>query len=401
MAMGVDGMRLDAIPYLFEREGTNNENLPETHAYLKELRAHLDSKWDDRMFLAEANQWPEDAAAYFGDGDECHMNFHFPLMPRLYMAVAMEDRFPILDILQQTPEIPDNTQWAIFLRNHDELTLEMVTDEERDYMRRIYASDPRMRINLGIRRRLAPLLNNDRRLIELMNALLFSMPGTPVLYYGDEIGMGDNVYLGDRDGVRTPMQWNGDRNAGFSTANPQKLFLPLIIDPEYHFETVNVEAQRDNPRSLWWWMKRTIGLRRQHDLFGRGGIRFLHPDNPRVLAFVREPAEDDPTGERVLVVANLSRHSQACELDLSEFAGTVPVEMFGSTPFPMFTDQPYQVTLSPYAYYWFALEHEHARADVGYPGASSLPAAHGRATCRSSPRPSTGTAWSVARAGRH
>ena len=231
-----------------------------------------------------------------------------------------------------------------------------------------------MRINLGIRRRLAPLLNNDRRLIELMNALLFSMPGTPVLYYGDEIGMGDNVYLGDRDGVRTPMQWNGDRNAGFSSANPQKMYLPLIIDPEYHFETVNVEAQRDNPRSLWWWMKRTIGLRRQHDLFGRGGIRFLHPDNPRVLAFVREPAEDDPTGERVLVVANLSRHSQACELDVSEFAGTVPVEMFGSTPFPMFTDQPYQVTLSPYAYYWFALEHEHARADVGYPGASSLPA---------------------------
>jgi maltose alpha-D-glucosyltransferase/alpha-amylase len=373
MAMGVDGMRLDAIPYLFERDGTNNENLPETHDYLKELRAHLDARWDDRMFLAEANQWPEDAAAYFGDGDECHMNFHFPLMPRLYMAVAMEDRFPIIDILQQTPEIPDNTQWAVFLRNHDELTLEMVTDEERDYMRRIYAADPRMRINLGIRRRLAPLLNNDRRLIELMNALLLSLPGTPVLYYGDEIGMGDNVYLGDRDGVRTPMQWNGDRNAGFSSANPQKLYLPVIIDPEYHFETVNVEAQRNNPRSLWWWMKRTIGLRRQHELFGRGDIRFLHPDNPRVLAFVRESSEGAEHHERVLVVANLSRHAQACNLDMSEFAGTVPIEMFGSTPFPAFTEQPYQVTLAPYAYHWFILEHERERLDVGYPGASSLP----------------------------
>ena len=374
MAMGVDGMRLDAIPYLFEREGTNNENLPETHAYLKELRAHLDEKWDDRMFLAEANQWPEDAAAYFGDGDECHMNFHFPLMPRLYMAVAMEDRFPIIDILQQTPEIPDNTQWAIFLRNHDELTLEMVTDEERDYMRRMYASDPRMRINLGIRRRLAPLLDNDRRLIELMNALLFSMPGTPVLYYGDEIGMGDNVYLGDRDGVRTPMQWNGDRNAGFSKANPQKLYLPCIIDPEYHYETVNVEAQRNNPRSLWWWMKRTIGLRRQHPLFGRGDIRFLHPENPKVLSFLRESrGGDGDTIERVLVIANLSRHAQACELDLSEFAGHTPVEMFGATPFPPIGDLPYFVTLGPYAYHWFALEPERERIEVGYPGASSAP----------------------------
>ncbi len=326
--MGVDGMRLDAIPYLFERDGTNNENLPETHDYLKELRAHLDERWPGRMFLAEANQWPEDAAAYFGDGDECHMNFHFPLMPRLYMSVAMEDRFPILDILEQTPEIPDNTQWAVFLRNHDELTLEMVTDEERDYMRRVYASDPQMRINLGIRRRLAPLLANDRRLLELMNALLFSLPGTPVIYYGDEIGMGDNVYLGDRDGVRTPMQWNGDRNAGFSSAHPQKLYLPVIIDPEYHFETVNVEAQQSNERSLWWWMKRTIALRRRHPVFGRGGIRFLHPDNPKVLAFVREHED-----ETMLVVANLSRHAQATTLDLGEFAGRHPVEMFGATAF--------------------------------------------------------------------
>ncbi|HSJ28537.1 MAG TPA: maltose alpha-D-glucosyltransferase, partial [Acidimicrobiia bacterium] len=365
MAMGVDGMRLDAIPYLFERDGTNNENLPETHAYLKDLRGHLDRNWPNRMFLAEANQWPEDAAAYFGDGDECHMNFHFPLMPRLYMAVAMEDRFPIIDILQQTPELPDNAQWALFLRNHDELTLEMVTDEERDYMRRVYAHDPNMRINLGIRRRLAPLLNNDRRLIELMNALLFSLPGTPVLYYGDEIGMGDNHYLGDRDGVRTPMQWNGDRNAGFSTANPQQLFLPVIIDPEYHYETVNVEAQRNNPRSLWWWMKRTIGLRKRYELFGRGTIEFLHPDNPKVLAFRREYGD-----QQVLVVANLSRHAQACELDLSAAAGLRPVEMFGSTPFPAVTEQPYPVTLGPYGYYWFLLEPSSERLSVKYPGAT-------------------------------
>ena len=377
--MGVDGMRLDAIPYLFERDGTNNENLPETHEFLKELRTHLDENWPGRMFLAEANQWPEDAAAYFGDGDECHMNFHFPLMPRLYMSVAMEDRFPIIDILDQTPEIPENAQWAVFLRNHDELTLEMVTDEERDYMRRVYASDPRMRINLGIRRRLAPLLGNDRRLLELMNALLFSMPGTPVLYYGDEIGMGDNVYLGDRDGVRTPMQWNNDRNAGFSRANPQKLFLPLIIDPEYHYESVNVEAQQANERSLWWWMKRTIALRRHHPVFGRGTIEFLHPSNPKVLAFVRQHED-----ETVLVVANLSRHPQACELDLAPWADRHPVEMFGASAFPVVGERPYPLTLGPHGYYWFSLEDRPLH--VTYAGVSAT----GPATA-APPRPTIGT----------
>jgi maltose alpha-D-glucosyltransferase / alpha-amylase len=359
--LGVDGMRLDAIPYLFVRDGTNGENLPETHEFLKDLRRHLD-RHDDRMFLAEANQWPEDAAAYFGDGDECHMNFHFPLMPRLYMAVAMEDRFPIVDILQQTPELPEGTQWGIFLRNHDELTLEMVTDEERDYMYRAYARERAMRVNLGIRRRLAPLLGNDRRLIELMNSLLFSLPGTPILYYGDEIGMGDNVYLGDRDGVRTPMQWSPDRNAGFSRANPQRLYLPPIIDPEYHFESVNVEAQQDNPRSLLWWMKRIIALRRRHQVFGRGTLEMLTPDNAKVLAYVREwtpPGADHP--DRVLVVANLSRHAQPCELDLSPYVGHHLVEMFGRTTFPSVTDQPYTVTLAPYQYLWFSLEREPAR----------------------------------------
>jgi maltose alpha-D-glucosyltransferase / alpha-amylase len=359
MGMGVDGMRLDAIPYLIQREGTNCENLPETHEILKDLRKHLDANHPNRMFLAEANQWPEDAAAYFGDGDECHMNFHFPLMPRLFMAVRMEDRFPIVDILQQTPEIPDNCQWAVFLRNHDELTLEMVTDEERDYMWRSYARDRRMRINLGIRRRLAPLLGNNRRLIELMNGLLFSMPGTPVLYYGDEIGMGDNVYLGDRNGVRTPMQWSADRNAGFSRANPQSLYLPIIIDPEYHFETVNVEAQQNNPSSLLWWMKRLIALRKQHPVFGRGSISFLSPDNPKVFAFVREYGDD-----RVLVVANLSRFVQSAELDLADFRGMTPVEMFGRNPFPPIGELPYFLTLGPHGFYWFSLEPE--QVTVGY-----------------------------------
>jgi maltose alpha-D-glucosyltransferase / alpha-amylase len=360
---GVDGFRLDAIPYLYEREGTNGENLPETHDYLKQLRAHLDEKWPGRMFLAEANQWPEDAAAYFGDGDECHMNFHFPLMPRLYMAVSQEDRFPVIDILQQTPEIPDGTQWALFLRNHDELTLEMVTDEERDFMYRAYAHDPRMRINLGIRRRLAPLLGNDRRLIELMNSLLFSMPGTPVLYYGDEIGMGDNIYLGDRNGVRTPMQWSADRNAGFSDANPQRLYLPVVIDPEYHYETVNVESQQENPASLLWWHKRLIALRQRHAaLFGRGAIEFVPPDNPKVLAYVRRHTpEDGGPEQRVLVVANLSRNAQPATLPLQDFQGLSPVEMFGRTAFPAITDQPYLLTLGPYQFYWFSLEREPSR----------------------------------------
>ncbi|MGY6501873.1 MAG: maltose alpha-D-glucosyltransferase [Acidimicrobiales bacterium] len=353
--MGVDGVRLDAVPYLFEEDGTNCENLPATHQFLKDLRAHLDSKWDNRMFLAEANQWPEDAAAYFGDGDECHMNFHFPVMPRLYMAVRQEDRLPIVDILEQTPELPPGCQWATFLRNHDELTLEMVTDEERDYMVRAYANDPQMRINLGIRRRLAPLLQNDRRRIELLNGLLFSLPGTPVVYYGDEIGMGDNVYLGDRDSVRTPMQWSPDRNAGFSRANPQQLFLPPVIDPEYHYETINVEHQLHNPNSLLWWTRRLISLRKRHRVFGRGDLEFVEPDNAKVLAFTRTLEEDGETS-RVLVVANLSRHPQPVELDLRELQGLQPVEMFGHTRFAPIGELPYYLTLAPYQCFWFTLE---------------------------------------------
>ena len=292
--LGVDGMRLDAVPYLFEREGTNCENLPETHAFLKKLRRYVDENYPGRMLLAEANQWPEDAIAYFGDGDECHTAFNFPVMPRLFMAKQMEDRFPIVDILQQTPAIPDNCQWVVFLRNHDELTLEMVTDEERDYMYRVYAHDPQARINLGIRRRLAPLLNNNRRTIELLHGLLFSLPGTPVIYYGDEIGMGDNIYLGDRDGVRTPMQWSADRNAGFSPANPQRLFLPVVIDPEYLYETVNVENQRNNPQSLWWWIKRLIAIRNQHPSFGRGSLELL-PARQRESTGVRAAVRRRPS----------------------------------------------------------------------------------------------------------
>ena len=350
LRMGVDGLRLDAVPYLYEREGTNCENLPETHAFLKDLRRRLDEKFDNRMLLAEANQWPEDAVAYFGSSDECHMAFHFPVMPRLFMALQMEDRFPILDILQQTPPIPEGCQWAIFLRNHDELTLEMVTDEDRDYMYRMYAADPQARINLGIRRRLAPLMGNNRRRIELMNALLFSLPGTPIVYYGDEIGMGDNIYLGDRNGVRTPMQWSPDRNAGFSLANPQRVYSPVNIDPEYHYEALNVESQQNNPHSLLWWMKHLIGLRKRHRAFGRGTLRFLSPENPRVIAFVRQ-WED----ERILVVANLSRFAQSAQLDLVEFQGTAPVEMFGRTPFPRIGTLPYSITLGPHSFYWFLL----------------------------------------------
>ncbi len=355
MDLGVDGLRLDAVPYLYEREGTNCENLTETHLFLKELRAHVDSKYDGRMLLAEANQWPEDAIAYFGSGDECHMAFHFPLMPRLFMATRMEDRYPVTEILQLTPPIPDKCQWALFLRNHDELTLEMVTDEERDYMYRVYAHDRHMRINLGIRRRLAPLLENDRRRIELMNALLFSLPGTPVIYYGDEIGMGDNFYLGDRNGVRTPMQWSGDRNAGFSRANPQKLYLPVIIDPEYHYEAINVETQQNNPHSLLWWMKRILALRKQSAALGRGSLEFLYPENRRILAFVR--AHED---ERVLVVANLSRFAQCTEVDLSGYGGMVPQELFGKTQFPPITERPYFLSLGPHAFYWFALQPKEA-----------------------------------------
>jgi maltose alpha-D-glucosyltransferase/alpha-amylase len=357
---GVDGLRLDAIPYLFEREGTNCENLAESHQFLKDLRAHVDATYPNRMLLAEANQWPDDAVAYFGggEGDECHMAFHFPVMPRLFMALRMEDRFPIIDILAQTPPIPSRAQWALFLRNHDELTLEMVTDEERDYMYWAYTQDPEARLNLGIRRRLAPLLGNNRRRIELMKALLFSLPGTPVLYYGDEIGMGDNIYLGDRNGVRTPMQWSSDRNAGFSSGNRQRLYLPVITDPEYHYEAVNVEAQEANPQSLLNWMKRLIALRKRHQAFGRGGIEFLHPENRKILAFVRQHGE-----ERILVIANLSRFSQFAQLDLSAFQGMVPVELFGRTDFPPVTDQAYQVMLGPHAFYWFSLEPQ--RVDPG------------------------------------
>ncbi len=349
--MGVDGLRLDAIPYLFEREGTNCENLPETHQFLKEVRAHIDKKYSDKMLLAEANQWPEDAAQYFGDGDECHMNFHFPLMPRLFMSVEREDRFPIVDILDQTPELPENCQWAIFLRNHDELTLEMVTDEERDYMYRAYAMDPKARVNLGIRRRLAPLLQNNRRKIELLNGLLLTLPGTPILYYGDEIGMGDNIYLGDRDGVRTPMQWSADRNAGFSNANPQKLFLPVIIDPEYHYALRNVELQHNSPHSLLWWMRRIINLRLQFNAFGRGSFEMLTPDNSKVLAYLREY-----DGQTLLVVANLSRYTQAVSLDLGRFRGQVPIELFGQSQFPAIGELPYLLTLGPYGFYWFQLK---------------------------------------------
>jgi maltose alpha-D-glucosyltransferase/alpha-amylase len=363
--LGVDAFRLDAIPYLYEREGTTCENLPETHVFLKKLRARLDALHPGKMLLAEANQWPEDSRPYFGDGDECHMAFHFPVMPRMYMALAQEDRFPIIDIMAQTPPIPENCQWAMFLRNHDELTLEMVTDEDRDYMWRTYAADRQARINLGIRRRLAPLLQNNRARIHLMNGLLFSFPGTPIVYYGDEIGMGDNIYLGDRNGVRTPMQWSADRNAGFSRANPQQLYLPAIIDPQYHYEQVNVEVQQSNPYSLLWWTKRLIATRRRFLAFGRGTMEFLYPENRKILAFVRRYKD-----ETILVVANLSRLVQVFELDLSQFHGMVPVELSGGTHFPEITDRPYFLNLSPFAFYWFALER--VRPEVAA-GAEELP----------------------------
>ena len=361
--LGVDGVRLDAVPYLFEQEGTNCENLERTHQFLKELRRHVDEHFPGRMLLAEANQWPEDAVAYFGDGDECHMAFHFPVMPRLFMAVQMESRTPVLDILEQTPDIPPGCQWAMFLRNHDELTLEMVTDEERDYMYRRFAGVSRMRVNLGIRRRLAPLLDDDRRRIELMNALLFALPGTPIIYYGDEIGMGDNVYLGDRDAVRTPMQWSADRNAGFSKCNPQQLFLPLVVDPQHHFEAINVEAQRRNPASLWWWMRRLITLRRRHHVFGSGTMEVVDSDNPRVLTFLRTRAPSEspatggstPTSDDVLIVANLSRHAQHVSMTLPRHAGSHPVELFGQSTFDPVSDGPYRLTLGPHDFFWLRL----------------------------------------------
>jgi len=349
--MGVDGFRLDAIPYLFERDNTNCENLPETHVFLKKLRKVVDQKYSNVIFLAEANMWPEEAASYFGDGDECHMNYHFPIMPRLFMAVRMEDRYPITDIIEQTPDIPHNCQWAIFLRNHDELTLEMVTDEERDYMYKVYTKDSQAKINLGIRRRLAPLLDNNRLKIELLNVLLFSLPGTPVLYYGDEIGMGDNFYLGDRNGVRTPMQWSPDRKAGFSEANPQKLYLPVIIDPQYKFDGVNVETQQANSSSLLWWMKRIMAIRKRFKAFGRGNIKFIESPNPKILAFTRT-YED----EVVLVVTNLSRFAQPAKLELDEYKGYQPVEVINNNSFPRIKEEPYLFTMGPYAYFWFVLK---------------------------------------------
>ncbi|HEY4143647.1 maltose alpha-D-glucosyltransferase [Pinirhizobacter sp.] len=348
--LGVDGLRLDAVPYLIEREGTNNENLPETHGILKVIRKEIDDNYPDRMLLAEANQWPEDTQDYFGNGDECHMAFHFPLMPRMYMAIAREDRFPITDIMRQTPAIPENCQWAIFLRNHDELTLEMVTDSERDYLWQTYAADRRARINLGIRRRLSPLLERDRRRIELMNALLLSMPGTPVLYYGDEIGMGDNIHLGDRDGVRTPMQWSVDRNGGFSRADPASLVLPPIMDPLYGFQAVNVEAQSRDPHSLLNWTRRMLAVRSRYKAFGRGELKFLYPGNRKVLAYLRTFGD-----EQVLCVANLSRSLQAVELDLAAFDGHVPVEIMGGSSFPPIGTLPYLLTIPPYGFYSFQL----------------------------------------------
>ncbi len=366
--MGIDGLRLDAVPYLVEREGTNNENLPETHEVLKRIRAEIDASYPDRMLLAEANQWPEDTKEYFGQGDECHMAFHFPLMPRMYMALAREDRFPVTDIMRQTPQIPDNCQWAIFLRNHDELTLEMVTDSERDYLWQTYATDRRARLNLGIRRRLAPLLERDRRRIELMNCLLLSMPGAPVVYYGDEIGMGDNIRLGDRDGVRTPMQWSPDRNGGFSRADPAALALPTIMDALYGYETVNVESQTRDVHSLLHWMRRMIAVRRTHAAFGRGTLRFLYPKNRKVLAYLREL-----DGEVILCVANVSRSPQAVELDLSEFAGRVPVELNGGSLFPPVGQLTYLLTLPPYGFYWFILASETEAPSWHTPAPEPLP----------------------------
>ncbi len=358
LGMGVDGLRLDAVPYLYEQEGTNCENLKETHDFLKRLRAHIDKKYKNRMLLAEANQWPEDAAEYFGDGDECHMAFHFPVMPRLFMSVQLEDRFPIVNMIEQSQDIPETCQWTMFLRNHDELTLEMVTDEERDYMYRAFAKDPKARINVGIRRRLAPLLDNNRRKIELLNFLLLSLPGTPVIYYGDEVGMGDNYYLGDRNGVRTPMQWSPDRNAGFSKANPQQLFLPVVIDFQYHYTSVNVESQLSNVSSLLWFMRRLISTRNRFKALGRGSIDFIQTSNNHILCFVRK-FED----EYILVVANLSRFCQIANIALTEYKGWMLEEVFGGNPFPVVDDRPYVLSLGPHNTYWFTMKKQKEAID--------------------------------------
>ena len=348
--MGVDALRIDAIPYLVEREGTSCENLPETHSVIKRMRQEIDKDYSNRMLLAEANQWPTDVRPYFGDGDECHMAFHFPLMPRIFVALRQEDRLPITDILAQTPDIPETCQWGLFLRNHDELTLEMVTNDERDYMYLAYSADARMRVNLGIRRRLAPLMDNNRRRIELLNSVLFSFPGTPVLYYGDEIGMGDNIYLGDRNGVRTPMQWNADRNAGFSRGTPGRLYSPVIMDPVWGYEAVNVEAQQSDPSSLLSWMRNMIALRKLFQVFGRGSIEFLNPSNRKVLAYLRRYRD-----EQILCVANLSRFAQPVDLELPGLEGMIPVEMLGYVEFPAIQRQPYRLTMSPYGFLWLEL----------------------------------------------
>ena len=348
--LGLDGFRLDAVPYLFEREGTNCENLPETHEFLKLVRSEVDKSFDDVVLLAEANQWPPDVVPYFGDGDECHMAFHFPLMPRMFMAARRQVRYPMVEILEQTPDIPENAQWGIFLRNHDELTLEMVTDEERDYMYSEYAKDPRMKLNLGIRRRLAPLLENNRDQIELFHAMLLSLPGTPIVYYGDELRMGDNIYLGDRDGVRTPMQWTADRNGGFSTCDFAQLYLPVLMDPVYGFQAINVEAQLRNQHSFLQYFRRLLAVRKQHPVFGTGSFTVLHPENPTIFAYVRRQGEDI-----ILCVNNLSPRSQAAELDLSEHEGLYPVEMLGRERFPRIGELPYLLTFGPHAFYWFQL----------------------------------------------
>jgi maltose alpha-D-glucosyltransferase / alpha-amylase len=348
--MGLDGFRLDAVPYLFEREGTDCENLPETHEFLKRVRKEVDSKYDHKLLLAEANQWPPDVVPYFGDGDECHMAFNFPVMPRMFMGLRREDRTPIIEIMNRTPKIPDTAQWGLFLRNHDELTLEMVTDEERDYMYTEYAKDPRMRRNIGIARRLAPLLDNGRRQMEMLYSLLFSLPGSPVVYYGDEVGMGDNIYLGDRDGVRTPMQWSSDRNAGFSRADPAALYLPLLMDPVYGYQAVNVEAQERVATSFLHWLRRLLQVRKQHPVFGMGDYEPLYPENRRVFAFTRQLGTDV-----VLVVANLSRFAQPVELDLGRWTGLVPEEMFGRTPFPIIDNRAYRLAMGPHGFYWFRL----------------------------------------------
>ncbi len=356
MDMGVDGLRLDAIPYLVERDGTSCENVPETHVKIKQIRAAIDAEYENRLVLAEANMWPADVRPYFGDGDECQMAFHFPLMPRIYMALRQEDRLPITDIMAQTPDIPDNCQWGLFLRNHDELTLEMVTDDERDYMYLAYSADPRMRINVGIRRRLAPLVDNNRRRIELLNSLLLSFPGTPIMYYGDEIGMGDNIYLGDRNGVRTPMQWNSDRNAGFSKAVPAKLYFPVIMDPIWGYQAINVEAQQSDQSSLLHWTRNMIALRKLFQVFGRGTLEFLHPENRKILAYIRNLNREDGSAETVLCVANLSRFAQPVSLDLSRYTGMQPVEMVGYVSFPTVTRDLYPLTLAPYSFLWLELQ---------------------------------------------